>query len=88
MPGGVVNVLKHMPKEALGFATVMASERQENPDIADTWNTVRKMAEKRAKVAATLNALGASDIFGQDLDESHLRASATATVPSWKRSGS
>ena len=42
----------------------------ENPDIADTWNTVRKMAAKRAYVAATISATAASDIFTQDLEDS------------------
>lgn len=41
----------------------------ENPDIADTYNTVLKMAKKRAHVDATLTCTGASDIFEQDLDE-------------------
>lgn len=35
----------------------------ENPDIADTWNTVLKMAHKRALVAAVLLATAASDAF-------------------------
>ena len=43
--------------------------KSENPDIADTWNTVYKMAEKRAKVNAVLSATGASDFFTQDLEE-------------------
>ena len=41
----------------------------ENLDIADTWNTVRKMAKKRAFVDATLTVTGASDIFTQDVEE-------------------
>jgi hypothetical protein len=41
----------------------------ENPDIADTWNTVYKMAKKRSDVDATITALAASDIFTQDADE-------------------
>ena len=44
----------------------------ENPDIADCYNTVLKMAYKRALVAATLNATAASDIFVQDLDDTPL----------------
>ena len=44
-------------------------QKSENPDIADVWNTVYKMAEKRAKVNATLSATGASDFFTQDLEE-------------------
>jgi hypothetical protein len=39
----------------------------ENPDIADVENTVLKMAEKRAHVAATLNALAISSLFTQDI---------------------
>lgn len=43
--------------------------RVENPDIADAYNTVSKMAQKRAYVGAVLLASGASDIVTQDLDE-------------------
>jgi hypothetical protein len=45
-------------------------EKQENPDIADVYNTVLKIAKKRALVDATLTATAASDIFTQDLEES------------------
>jgi hypothetical protein len=44
-------------------------ERVENPDIADTFNTVLKMGKKRAHVDGILTATGASDIFTQDLEE-------------------
>lgn len=37
--------------------------KAENPDIADVWNTVLKMAVKRAHVAAILLATAASDMF-------------------------
>jgi hypothetical protein len=43
------------------------SGRVENQDIADTYNTVLKMAKKRAHVDAMLTATAASDIFTQDL---------------------
>jgi hypothetical protein len=43
--------------------------RMENPDIADTYNTVMKMAKKRAMVDATLSATAASDIFTQDIED-------------------
>ncbi len=43
--------------------------KAENPDIADTYNTVLKMAKKRAMVDAILSATAASDIFTQDLEE-------------------
>lgn len=44
-------------------------EKVANPDLADTENTILKMADKRALVAATLIATGCSDIFTQDLDD-------------------
>ena len=44
-------------------------ERVENPDLADTLNTVLKMAKKRAHVDAMLTATAASDIFTQDVDD-------------------
>ncbi len=43
--------------------------RIENEDIADTHNTVLKMAKKRAQVDAILSVTAASDIFTQDLEE-------------------
>ena len=45
------------------------SVREENPDIADTYNTVLKMAKKRAMVDATLNSLACGDIFTQDMED-------------------
>jgi hypothetical protein len=44
-------------------------EKVENPDIADVYNTVLKIAKKRALVDATITATAASDIFTQDLEE-------------------
>lgn len=41
----------------------------ENPDLADTWNTIVKMAAKRSRVDAVLAVTGASALFTQDLDE-------------------
>ena len=43
--------------------------REDNPSLADVWNTVRKMAEKRALVAAVLVGTGCSSIFTQDLED-------------------
>ena len=40
-----------------------------NPDIADQYNTVLKMANKRSLVAAVLNVTAASDCFTQDLED-------------------
>lgn len=44
-------------------------ERQENPDLPDQYNTVLKMAKKRAQVDACLTATAASDIFAQDIED-------------------
>lgn len=43
--------------------------REENADIADTWNTVLKMAKKRAFVDAVKSTTAASDIFTQDVED-------------------
>jgi hypothetical protein len=43
--------------------------RVPNPDVADVVNTVLKMAQKRALVAATLLAVNASDFFTQDVED-------------------
>jgi len=62
-----------------------AAGRVENNDLADTYNTVLKMAKKRALVDATLTATAASDIFNQDLDDytppELAEAIRTGTVP-------
>lgn len=45
------------------------SGRIPNEDVADQYNTVLKMANKRSLVAAVLNATAASDIFTQDIED-------------------
>jgi hypothetical protein len=40
-----------------------------NPDVADVVNTIQKMAQKRALVAATLIAASASEFFTQDVED-------------------
>lgn len=40
-----------------------------NPDVADLVNTILKMADKRALVAATLIATGLSEYFTQDVED-------------------
>lgn len=47
----------------------IGESKVENPDVADVYNTVLKMAKKRAQVDATLTAVGASDILTQDLED-------------------
>lgn len=46
-----------------------ARQKKENPDIADTYNTVLKMAKKRALVDAVKSTTAASDIFTQDIED-------------------
>lgn len=46
-----------------------ATERVPNPDVADVVNTVSKMAQKRAYVAACLTATGLSGRFTQDVED-------------------
>lgn len=57
----------------------------ENPDPADIWNTVEKMAAKRADVHATIGTLAAGDLFAQDIDENPElyggRSATAADVP-------
>jgi len=48
--------------------------RKENPDIADQYNTVLKMAEKRALVNAVKRCTAASDIFTQDTEDLAVRS--------------
>lgn len=46
-----------------------SKEKYENPDIADVYNTVLKMAKKRAFVDAVKSTTAASDIFTQDVED-------------------
>lgn len=55
--------------------------RVENPDIADTYNTVSKMAQKRAFVGAVLIASGASAHATQDLDDAVAHDEPAAAPP-------
>jgi hypothetical protein len=56
-------------------------ERIENDNPWDFQNTILKMAAKRAKVAATLNATAASDIFTQDVEDMDLGGLDSADRP-------
>ena len=44
-------------------------QREENADIADAYNTVLKMAKKRALVDAVKSTTAASDMFTQDVED-------------------
>lgn len=48
----------------------------ENENPADQWNTVRKMAFKRALVAAAINATNTSELWTQDIEDLNANAAA------------
>ena len=54
------------------------AKREENPDIADVYNTVLKMAAKRSYIDGTIKASAASDFFTQDVED---MAGTEGTVP-------
>lgn len=62
-PGFVVG------KGESGWEIFERGERVPNTDLADQYNTVLKMAKKRAHIDAMLTATAASDIFTQDLED-------------------
>jgi hypothetical protein len=59
----------------------------ENPDIADNYNTVLKMAKKRAHVDAILTSVAASDFFTQDLEDMPREEQPTPKQQARKPSG-
>jgi hypothetical protein len=56
-------------KDDAGEIVSQPAGKIENPDIADIYNTVFKMAKKRALVDATIAACAASDLFTQDMED-------------------
>src|ERR1039458_4154129 len=56
-----------------------------NPDGADVVNTIQKMAQKRALVAATLIATSASEFFTQDVEDAYLSNVDTGSHPAGRR---
>jgi len=59
---------------------VKQGARVENSSIADVYNTVLKMAKKRAYVDAAMTGTAAADCFTQDVDEDN----EIAMTESWK----
>ena len=57
----------------------MDTGRVANPDLPDSFNTVLKMSDKRALLAAVLNGTAASDVFTQDLDDRAARGDDTGS---------
>lgn len=61
--------------------TGQSTGRAPNPDICDLVNTIQKMAQKRAMVAAVLIGCNASEFFTQDLDDILVGDGATYSPP-------
>ncbi len=64
-----------------GWMIAKGGEKVETDNPADHYNTVLKMAKKRALVDAVLTATAASDIFTQDLEDITANIAATTPVP-------
>ena len=65
-----------------GWMVAKGGEKVETDNPADHYNTVLKMAKKRALVDAVLTTTAASDIFTQDLEELNASlATLTAQTP-------
>jgi hypothetical protein len=62
-------------------------EKKENDNPADQYNTVLKMAKKRAHVDAMLTCTAASDIFTQDIEDFHQVDTAAVVVRETKPAG-
>jgi hypothetical protein len=62
-------------------------EREKNDDPHDLKNTLEKMADKRALVAATLIATGCSDLFTQDIEETNGEAAPSAAAAASTKDG-
>lgn len=62
-----------------GKSQVVYRKKIENSDIADVYNTVIKMAKKRALVDAVITALSVGDMFTQDPDSVGSDIEETAT---------
>jgi hypothetical protein len=52
-----------------------------NPDLADTLNTIDKMAQKRSKVAAVLNVTGLTRKYTQDVEDAPRQAAGGGEPP-------
>lgn len=51
------------------WVVAIKGEKSERKDLADVYNTVLKMAKKRAHVDAIITATAAGDIFTQDIED-------------------
>jgi hypothetical protein len=64
-----INKMKKDGTTSPAYEMDMTMYRVLNTEFADIINTVQKIAQKRAYVAATLSATNASDYFTQDLED-------------------
>lgn len=64
-----------------------SNEKVEHDNPADYYNTVAKMAAKRAHVHASLNVTGATDMFTQDIEEDPELFGGTSLAPTAKVPG-
>ena len=67
--------------EGQGWMIAKGGEKVEHDNPADHYNTVLKMAKKRALVDAVLTATAASDIFTQDLEDITANLALTVAAP-------
>ena len=67
--------------EGKGWMIAKGGEKVEHDNPADHYNTVLKMAKKRALVDAVLTATAASDIFTQDLEDITANLALVAPAP-------
>ena len=77
MIGGKGFIVKKV--DGQGWMVAKGGEKLETDNPADHYNTVLKMAKKRALVDAVLTTTAASDIFAQDLED--LNASLATLTP-------
>jgi hypothetical protein len=66
--------------------TSQPTDRTENEDPADQWNTVRKMAFKRGLVHGAINATNTSELWTQDMEDNADGGSAPAKPASKPKS--
>ena len=64
-----------------GWMIAKGGAKVEHDNPADNFNTVLKMAKKRALVDAVLTATAASDIFSQDLEDITANIAANQPIP-------
>lgn len=68
-------------RPAVGWEIASVVYRIPNAEICDQINTLQKMAQKRALIAATLIACNASEYFTQDLEDLHSSMASLGDEP-------